>query len=52
MTDKLYWEKGDPLNGYREIHGWGHYHERYTKTADGWRISYWELTRVKLDRMK
>ena len=52
MTDMLRWEKGDPINGYTKIDGWGHYHETAVKTPDGWRMSAWELTRVKLERLK
>jgi hypothetical protein len=29
-------------------HGYGHYHEQYTRTADGWRISRMHLTRLWL----
>jgi hypothetical protein len=52
MTDMLRWEKGDPIDGYKKIDGWGHYHETCIKTRDGWRMSSWELTRVKLERSK
>jgi hypothetical protein len=52
MTDIPLWENGDPIEGYKEVRGWGHYHEQYVKRADGWRICAWELTRVKLDRTK
>jgi hypothetical protein len=52
MTDMLRWEKGDPIDGYKRIDGWGHYHETFVKTPKGWKISSWELTRVRLDRAK
>jgi len=52
MQDTLTWEKGDPLTGFKSITGWGHYHETYTKTANGWRIATWKLTRVRLDCVK
>lgn len=29
--------------------GYGHYHERYRRTADGWRIAYSQLTRLHVD---
>ena len=51
MQDFLYWPKETeaPL-GYHTLVGWGHYHETYVKSADGWQISTLELTRMKLDR--
>jgi hypothetical protein len=52
MQDILTWIDGDPLNGFKKIIGWGHYHETYRKVADGWRIATWKLTRVHLDRTK
>jgi len=52
MQDILTWEAGDPLNGFKKIIGWGHYHETYRKETDGWRIATWKLTRVRLDRTK
>ncbi len=35
-------------NGAR-LDGYGHYHETYTKGADGWRISSLKLTRLHTD---
>jgi hypothetical protein len=35
----------------RRFHGHGHYHETYVRTADGWRISRSELTRVRVDKL-
>jgi ketosteroid isomerase-like protein len=32
-----------------ELHGYGHYHETYEKTADGWRISASRLSRLRMD---
>jgi len=50
MQDILTWENGDPINGFKRIMGWGHYHENYSKVSDGWRIATWKLTRVRLER--
>ena len=33
LQDRLVWEDGRSLTAY------GHYHERYVRTADGWRIA-------------
>jgi hypothetical protein len=43
MEDKLWWPEGSPIS---HIHGYGHYHETYEKTADGWRIKTMTLTRL------
>lgn len=29
--------------------GYGHYHERYVRTAEGWRIAFTALTRLRVD---
>ena len=36
MEDHLWWPEGSPI---RRLHGYGHYHETYARTGDGWRIS-------------
>jgi len=42
----------DPEKGYA-FQGWGHYHEKYRKEADGaWRISELRLTRLRTDVME
>jgi hypothetical protein len=46
MEDKLRWPDGAPI---RTLHGYGHYHETYTRTADGWRIQSTRLTRLRID---
>jgi hypothetical protein len=43
MEDKLRWPDGTTLHGY------GHYHETYAKTGDGWRIAGSTLTRLRMD---
>lgn len=43
MEDRLWWSPGGP---FRHLHGFGHYHETYEKTADGWRIKAMTLTRL------
>jgi len=46
MEDELWWPEGGPL---AHLHGFGHYHETYEKTADGWRIKTLKLTRLRRD---
>ena len=46
MEDELWWPAGGPL---AHLHGYGHYHETYEKTADGWRIKTLKLTRLRRD---
>ena len=46
MEDKLWWPEGAPLTA---MHGYGHYHERYVRTDDGWRIARTTLTRLRVD---
>jgi hypothetical protein len=43
MEDMLRWPDGT------ELHGYGHYHERYVRSADGWRIASLTLTRLRHD---
>jgi hypothetical protein len=43
MEDRVVWEGG------RALTGWGHYHERYVRTAAGWRIAEQKLTRLHMD---
>ncbi len=43
MEDHLWWPEGTPV---RHLHGYGHYHETYTKMPGGWRIGSLRLTRL------
>jgi hypothetical protein len=47
MEDKLRWPDGG--GALRTMHGYGHYHERYIRTDDGWRIRSLKLTRLRID---
>jgi hypothetical protein len=50
MQDILKWKDGaQTVHGYKEILGWGHYHESYRKVAGEWRIASMKLTRVRQD---
>ena len=42
MQDRVVW-------GERGLTGYGHYHERYRRTADGWQIAEQTLTRLHMD---
>ena len=44
MEDELWWPEGGPI---RYMHGYGHYHETYERTPDGWRIKTCRLTRLQ-----
>jgi uncharacterized protein (TIGR02246 family) len=47
MEDMLWWPEGSPIS---QLHGYGHYHETYTKGPDGhWRIQTLKLTRLRTD---
>lgn len=46
MEDMLWWPEGAPM---RHLHGYGHYHETYEKTPEGWRIASLTLTRLRRD---
>ena len=46
MEDMLFWKQGDEDHW---LHGYGHYHERYRKDAEGWRFVYRRLTRIRVD---
>jgi hypothetical protein len=43
MEDELWWPEGHPIS---YLHGYGHYHETYVRTPDGWKISSMKLTRL------
>jgi len=50
MEDRLYRTKEFPLeDGSTYLHGFGHYHETYTKLDRGWRIASSRLTRLRLE---
>lgn len=51
MEDTLRLPKDDPaLLGYTYLHGYGHYHETYTKRPEGWRIQSTRLTRLYVEQ--
>jgi hypothetical protein len=46
MEDVLRWPAGAAV---KTLHGYGHYHETYRKTEEGWRIQSSKLTRLRVD---
>jgi hypothetical protein len=46
MEDVLRWPAGAAV---KTLHGYGHYHETYRKTEDGWRIQSSRLSRLRVD---
>lgn len=52
MEDILRWPDNSPgPDGYTFIHGYGHYHETYLRTSEGWRIKSTRLTRIYVERL-
>ncbi len=48
MEDHLWLSEGHPL-GFRQLHGYGHYHETYEKIDGAWYIKTLRLTRLRID---
>lgn len=47
MEDLLIWPKGHRPDGVEgRVHGYGHYHETYSREPAGWRIKTLRLTRL------
>jgi hypothetical protein len=51
MEDNLFWpqERPNMFGARRHFRGFGHYHEIYVKTTDGWRISEMQLIRTHVE---
>jgi hypothetical protein len=55
MFDQLTWEPGSrEEQGFHVpdmwgIRGYGHYEEEYVRTAEGWRISFLRLSRLRIE---
>ena len=49
MVDYVQVPDPDVSGGFRGFVGYGHYHERYRKVGDDWRISGWAITRLRVD---
>ena len=43
FEDHLWWPEGSPNS---HLHGWGHYHETYSKAEGRWRIQTMRLSRL------
>ena len=46
MEDRIWFKPGSPS---RMMHGWGHYHESYVRTAEHWQISAMRITRLRTE---
>jgi hypothetical protein len=47
MEDVLVWPKGRRPDGVEgRVHGYGHYHETYSRESAGWRIKSLRLSRL------
>jgi len=49
MQDYLWVEDDRSPLPFRSLRGWGHYHDRYIRTPEGWKICATRLRRLKLD---
>ncbi len=51
MEDIIRTPKDKPsVKGYTRMQGFGHYHEAYVRTPDGWRIKSSRITRQHVER--
>lgn len=46
FTDRFFWPEGGP---YRTLTGYGHYHDTYERTAEGWKLKTTRITRLRVD---
>ena len=50
MVDYVQVPDGD--GGHRGFVGYGHYHERYRRIGDEWKICRWAITRLRVDPLE
>jgi hypothetical protein len=48
LEDRIWAPDGSKLP-FKVLHGWGHYHDRYRRTDDGWKIAWFFLKRVRVE---
>lgn len=48
MEDNLWVDQSVSVLPFATLRGFGHYHDRYVKTADGWKIAATRLNRSKV----
>lgn len=46
MEDFLEYPAGAPI---RRLHGYGYYHETYSRVEEGWKIQSMQITRIRVD---
>lgn len=51
MEDILFLPAGKVEGIQGRVHGYGHYHETYSKSAEGWRIQTTELKRLHFGKL-
>jgi hypothetical protein len=49
MEDLLWNNNPSAILPFRRFHGWGHYHDLYRRTPDGWRIEQTKITRILIE---
>jgi hypothetical protein len=49
MEDRLWVQAEYCKLPFKQLTGYGHYHDRYVKTVQGWRISATTLKRVHVE---
>jgi len=50
MEDLIFHDREQtPDAPFDSMHGFGHYHDTYRRTDDGWRIAGTDLTRIRLE---
>ncbi len=49
MQDFLWVEDPASVLPFSALRGFGHYHDTYRRTADGWKISATKLARIRID---
>jgi len=49
MEDLLWNEHPSAMLPFRRFHGWGHYHDAYQRTPEGWKIAKTKITRIQIE---
>jgi hypothetical protein len=48
MEDRIWAAEGASLR-FSTLHGWGHYHDEYRRTEEGWKVQSFTLHRIRVD---
>jgi len=49
MEDLLWNDNPSAMMPFRRFHGWGHYHDAYRRTPEGWKIATTKITRIQIE---